>query len=185
MPRKNPAHVVVVGAGAAGLMAASRAGARRQAGNDPRSARPHWRTHLSAAGGGIRVPGGRRRRVRPWRGPGDARADARGRIVAGAAPRHAMERPFRRAAAGRAAASACRPVLPGPGRGDGRPAGRGVSGRRISRRRNTTSCGAGSREPSRDTTPPIRTASAPWRCARNGWRATTASTGASGKATAR
>ena len=70
-----------------------RVGPGQQASDDSRSTRAMRRTHLPAAGRRIRLPGGGRGRVCPWRRDGDAHRNARGGAFAIAARGHAMERP--------------------------------------------------------------------------------------------
>jgi hypothetical protein len=105
-----------------------RASTRRQTSDHPRGARPPRRTHLPAANTGIRLSGGGRARVCPWRRAGDARLDARSRTGAAAPRRYAMEHPHRCVIARRVFASACRAVLPSLERGEGRSAYRRIPG---------------------------------------------------------
>ena len=65
------------------------------------------RTHLPAAGPGIWIPGGGRRRVRQRCGACDTCLDARGTTFAIVHRRHAMECPQRRIVARRVSASSC------------------------------------------------------------------------------
>src|SRR6266481_5247064 len=108
-------HFLIIGAGAAGLMAARelrRAGkavtileARDQCGGRiyPLPATQIW------------LSGGRRRRVRSWRGACDTSLDARGATFAVADRGHAVECPRRGVPPERISGSSCGPVLSGIG----------------------------------------------------------------------
>ena len=62
-----------------------------QAGDTIGSARSVRRAHSSASGWRVRIRGGRRSRIRPWRGSGHARPVARGGAYAVADPGHATD----------------------------------------------------------------------------------------------
>src|SRR6516162_2835062 len=102
----------------------SRACTRRQKGDHPRGARSMRWTHLPTVGSGIWLPGGGRRRVRPWRGACDPCLDAGGGTFAGADRGYSMGCPQRRILAERVSACSCGPTAPSLKRVENRFTGR-------------------------------------------------------------
>src|SRR6202035_5183536 len=91
MARPNPDHIVVIGAGAADLMAARELGrAVREVTLLEARDRCGGRNH-SLPAAQVRYPGGGGRPIRPWRGSGHARLVARGGAFAAADSGYAMD----------------------------------------------------------------------------------------------